>query len=140
MSDDDTPSPADAVDLDPETDAQDTDTTADAHAAAEGVDAAETGDLGSPSTFKEMLLSTDPGTSLDDVESPWDPDRGGPARIMRAFQKMTDVDGLPAGLDLVIGVAETWVSFDVGDDSADTDSADSGGGFDGEIDDPAEAA
>lgn len=111
-----TPSPSDAVEIDPE------ETTAEGHAAAEGVDEAPVGEVGSENTLREMLMSTEPGHSLDDVESPWDPDRGGMTRIMRAVQKATGASGLPAVADLAIGAAEWWVSLDVsdGDDSSQT--------------------
>jgi len=113
--------PADAVDLD-------SDDTAASHAAAEGVDTASTGDVGSTRTLREMLMSTDPGRSLDQVESPWDPDRGGMTRIMRAVQKATGADGLPAVADLGIGIAEWWVSLDLSDDDdSSAESTDSGG-------------
>jgi len=114
----DEPSPADAVDLDP-------DDTAAGHAAAEGVETPSTDDVGSTRTLRNMLMSTDPGRSLDEVESPWDPDRGGMTRIMRAIQKATGADGLPAVADLGIGIAEWWVSLDLGDDQG-GDGSDSG--------------
>lgn len=76
-----------------------TESAQDAADAGPGVDAG-------PGTFKDMALSTDPSTPLDAVESPWDPERGGATRIMRAVQKATSVDGLPAIADFVIGVAE----------------------------------
>lgn len=90
--------------------------TAEGHAAAEGVEAADTSEVGSERTVRDMLMSTGRGRSLDEVESPWDPDRGGMTRIMRAIQKATDVDGLPAIADLGIGVAEWWTQLDVGGD------------------------
>jgi hypothetical protein len=80
-----------------------TSTTAD-HAAAEGTEPSD--DLGSKSTLREMLLSTDPKRSLEDVEDPWDPDRGGTTRIYRGLMKATGVDGMPAVVDVVIGVVE----------------------------------
>ena len=79
-------------------------TTTDAHAAAEGTEA--TGDVGSTSTLREMLLSTDPAQSLEETEDPWDPDRGGTTRIYRGLMKATGVDGMPAVVDVVIGVVE----------------------------------
>lgn len=86
-------------------------TTTDAHAAAEGTD--PSGDVGSTSTLREMLMSTDPDRPLDTVESPWDPDRGGETRMFRGIMKMTDVDGLPAFADLVIGAAELATSLNL---------------------------
>ncbi len=116
--------PADAVDVDP-------DDTAAGHAAAEGVEAPTSADVGSEHTLREMLMSTDPGRSLDQVESPWDPDRGGMTRIMRAIQKATGADGLPAVADLGIGIAEWWVSLDLDDDDSSAESTDSGGAREG---------
>jgi len=74
------------------------------HAAAEGAEASS--DVGSTSTLREMLMSTDPSRSLDEVESPWDPERGADSRIYRGLQKATGVDGMPAIVDIVIGTAE----------------------------------
>jgi hypothetical protein len=79
-------------------------TTTDAHAAAEGTEPSD--DVGSTSTLREMLLSTDPADSLEEVEDPWDPDRGGTTRIYRGIMKATGVDGMPAIGDVVIGVVE----------------------------------
>lgn len=95
-------------------------TTTENHAAAEGTE--PSGDVGSTSTLREMLMSTDPAPSLEDVESPWDPDRGGLTRIYRAIMKATGVDGMPALADIVIGAAETFDGIDVeeiGDDQDD---------------------
>ena len=62
-------------------------------------------------------MSTEPDTPLEKVESPWDPDRGGPSRIYRGFQKITGFDRLPAIADIGIGALETWKAhFVVGDD------------------------
>jgi hypothetical protein len=119
--------PSDAVDVDPSGPADASEAAAEAtsgHAAAEGTDASSTSGMGSSSQLREMLLSTDPSPRLAEVDSPWDPDLGGPSRIYRAFLKMGNFDGLPAGLDLVIGVAETMKSIsldepgDDGDDEA----------------------
>ncbi|MCD2199091.1 hypothetical protein LPA44_04150 [Halobacterium sp. KA-4] len=101
---------------------------AEGHAAAEGVEPVDGGDVGSERTVREMLLSTGRGRSLDEVESPWDPDRGGMTRIMRAIQKATDVDGLPAIADLGIGLGEWWVNLDLddGESNSDGDSGEPG--------------
>lgn len=94
------------------------------HAAAEGAEASD--DVGSTSTLREMLLSTEPNRSLDQVESPWDPERGGDTRLYRGLMKMTNVEGMPAIVDVVIGVAEIVVDLDlddIGDDQEDSDDA-----------------
>ncbi|WP_058826722.1 hypothetical protein [Haloferax sp. Q22] len=80
---------------------------APSHAAAEGAPAEEA--MGSASTAREMLFATEPHQSLDGMESPWDPDRGGPKRLVRGFQKMIDVDGVPAIVDVTVGTLETLV-------------------------------
>lgn len=60
------------------------------------------------STFWDVMTSTEPDPDLRSVSSPWDPDNGGWSRVSRAVQKMTGrtVSGLPAGLDLLIGLLE----------------------------------
>lgn len=75
------------------------------------------------------LFSTEPNPPLESVESPWNPDVGGPARIYRGIQKIGDIDGLPAIVDILIGLAETaqsngWLD---GDESG-GDSGDESGG------------
>jgi hypothetical protein len=92
-------------------------TATDSHAAAEG--ATPSSDVGSESTLREMLLATDPDRSLEEIESPWDPELGGETRIFRAVQKATDVDGLPAIADLLIGLAEVVQRLDFNDGSDD---------------------
>lgn len=102
--------------------------TTESHAAAEGTEPSD--DVGSTSTLREMLLSTDPGDPLESVESPWDPERGGPTRIMRGVQKMTGVDGMPAIADVAIGLAETFDAVDLDDvDAGDEQTSDQEGGF-----------
>ncbi|QGX94999.1 hypothetical protein EI982_09450 [Haloplanus rallus] len=118
--------PSDAVDVDPSGPTDASEAAAEAteqHAAAEGADASETSGMGSTSQLREMLLSTDPSPSLAEVDSPWNPDLGGPSRIYRAFMKMGNFDGMPAALDLVIGFGETLktVSLDEPDDQDDQD-------------------
>jgi len=121
-------SPADAVDLDDvERSAQAAaEATAD-HAAAEGLDATASSGLGSSTSLQEMLLSTEPSRPLEQVEAPWDPEHGGPARIMRAAQKAAGVDGLPAIVDAVIGLLETLSMMD------EPDAQEGSGETDGEV-------
>jgi hypothetical protein len=93
------------------------------HAVAEG---AETPDKsGSDSTLREMLLATDPDRSLDEIDAPYDPDRGGLARIYRGFMKMLNMSGTPAVIDLVVGAVEVIARIDTEDD---TDDGELGGG------------
>jgi hypothetical protein len=128
--------PSDAVDVDPSGPTDSSEAAADAteqHGAAEGADASSTSGMGSTDTLREMLLSTDPSPSLADVDSPWNPDLGGPSRIYRAFMKMGNFDGMPAAVDLVIGAAETAKSLsleepDAGDDDQDDDGTPEFGG------------
>jgi hypothetical protein len=102
--------PADAVEA--------TEEATEAHAAAEGIDASETSGAGSSSTLRDMLMSTEPNTPLERVESPFDPDAGGMNRVYRGFQKMLGADGLPAILDVGVGVAEFVVGRDFGNDES----------------------
>lgn len=88
-------------------DDRDDDAIAPDHADAEGAES-ET-DMGNSSRWREMLQSGDPDPPLEDVETPWNPDDGGPARVMRAVKKMGGFDGLPAWADLAIAIPETWV-------------------------------
>jgi hypothetical protein len=128
--------PSDAVDADPSGPTSSSEAAADAtadHAAAEGTDASETSGMGSTDALREMLLSTDPSPSLAEVDSPWNPDLGGPSRIYRAFMKMGNFDGMPAIADLTIGAAETLKSVsldevDAGDDQDDDVDVDLGEG------------
>lgn len=116
-------SPSDAVDLDEDSAAEQ---LTDDHAAAEGADVSESTGIGTRKTLEEMALSTEPSVPLEHVESPWDPDRGGPTRILRAVQKATGVDALPAIGDLVLGVLETLSSIEAEDEDAGSDD-DTGG-------------
>ena len=75
------------------------------HAAAEGAEGAAE----STSTLRDMLLSTGPEESLESIESPWQPERGGPRRIYRGVRKMGEIEGMPAIVDVLIGLAETVV-------------------------------
>ena len=99
------------------------------HAAAEGTEA--DGDVGSSSALREMLLSTEPEHSLDAVESPWDPERGGLNRVYRGFQKMMGASGLPAILDIGVGIAEFFNDFEMdaagGENPDDSESSPEGG-------------
>lgn len=97
------------------------------------VEGAEVGDdpTGSSSTVREMLLATDPQTPLEEVEAPYDPERGGLARIYRGVQKATGIEGMPAIVDIVVGGIEAMRSFDLegdgdGDDQNDGDDQDAG--------------
>jgi hypothetical protein len=119
--------PAPATTLDQE------ETTAE-HAAAEGAE--PTGDVGSPSTLREMLLATDPQEDLERVESPWDPERGGRNRIYRGLQKMIDVSGMPAIVDIVVGLLEEVHALNL--EGSDGNDSEDGGSVDAqEIEDPA---
>lgn len=64
----------------------------------------------SSSTLRDSLLSTSPEQRLDDVEAPYDPERGGVNRVYRGVRKMLDVDGLPAVADIGIGLIEWFES------------------------------
>jgi len=114
--------PSDAVDL--EAVASAGEEVAPDHVDAEGAPVEES--IGSPSTWKDMLLATDPSQSLEATESPWDPVRGGPTRIYRGMQKMAGFEGMPAIADVVIGTIETVVAFEPegggGDDVEETDA------------------
>lgn len=114
-------SPSDAVDDSDVPDPSDSSNTVEGatadHATAEGAEVDPSSSLGSRSTLQEMLMSTEPSRPLDSIESLWDPEQGGPRRVLRAAQKMTGVDGLPAWLDLLVGVLETVVLLDDGDDT-----------------------
>jgi len=99
------------------------DADASNHASAEG---AETPDkTGSDSTLRDMLLSTDPDKSLQQVESPYDPDAGGLSRVYRGVQKATGVDGTPAIVDVIVGAVEVVQSLD-DQDASDGDQDDNG--------------
>jgi len=86
------------------------DEATESHRAAEG---AETSDsLASADGLQKALLRTSPETPLSRVESPWNPEEGGKARIYRALQKMFDFDGMPAAADFVIGFMEWAKNFE----------------------------
>ncbi|RYJ12754.1 hypothetical protein ELS19_01390 [Halogeometricum borinquense] len=102
------------------------------HAAAEG--APEETTVGS-SNVREMLFSTEPERSLDAIESPWDPERGGPRRVYRGLQKMADVDGMPAIFDVGLGIAETvvWAQQQSSESDAEDDSDQAEQSFDEDL-------
>lgn len=91
--------------------------TTEQHAAAEGVKASDS--LGSTTSLRDMLMSTTPTQSLQQTESPWNPEQGGMTRVMRGFTKMTGVDGLPAVADICIGTVEFFLGTELGDDVED---------------------
>ena len=71
-------------------------------------------------TLLDRLLNTQPNTPLESIESPWQPDVGGPARIYRGIQKIGDIEGMPAIADLAIGIVETMQQQSDSDDSDDS--------------------
>jgi hypothetical protein len=95
------------------------------HEAAEGAES--TPSLSARNGLKDALLRTTPDVRLEDVESPWDPERGGINRVYRGLRKALDFEGTPAVVDIVIGVAEFVVAFEPegGDEEAQQDA---GGG------------
>lgn len=60
-------------------------------------------------TIAEAALSTEPSIPLEQVESMWNPEQGGETRVSRGIQKATNINGIPAALDIAIGVIEMWV-------------------------------
>lgn len=92
----------------------------EAHETAEGAESS--GRLGSRSALQDMLLSTEPSTPLEMIESPWAPDQGGVRRIYRGIQKMTGASGTPAIADLLIGMIEVWYVGQRDDDETDENS------------------
>jgi hypothetical protein len=103
-----------------------TEQAAEDHTAAEGAEDVTKDDVGSEHTIREMLMSTGPDRSLEEVDTPWDPEKGGKTRFYRAFQKMFGVDGTPAVVDLAISLPEMWVSLSIGDDQEDQDDQNEG--------------
>ena len=67
----------------------------------------------------DRLLNTEPNTPLESVESPWQPEAGGPPRIYRGIQKIGDIEGMPAIADILIGIVETIQQQNDTDDSVD---------------------
>jgi len=77
-------------------------------------------------TLVDRLLNTEPNTPLESIESPWQPEAGGPPRIYRGIQKIGDIEGMPAIADIAIGIVETMQQQSDNDDSDDNvDSVDS---------------
>jgi hypothetical protein len=62
---------------------------------------------GSGSWIKDALMSTDPDPPLESVDSPYDPENGGLARLYRGLMKMAGISGTPAIIDVGIGAVET---------------------------------
>ena len=71
-------------------------------------------------TLVDRLLNTEPNTPLESVESPWQPEVGGPPRIYRGIQKIGDIEGMPAIADILIGIVETMQQQNDTSDSVDT--------------------
>lgn len=78
------------------------------------------------STFgkiKDALMSSDPDPDLEEVEAPYDPEKGGLTRVYRGVQKASGVGGVPAVWDLGVGLLEWWETVDLealgGDDDGD---------------------
>lgn len=97
-------------------------TSTENHAAAEGTP--EDNDVGSKSTLREMLMNDQPEMSLEDVEDPWDPERGGTTRIYRGMKKATGFEGTPALVDAVIGTVEVVHTLRDGLSSSSSTSSD----------------
>ena len=85
------------------------DTTGD-HAVAEGAE--PSGDVGSESTLREMLMSSEPSKPLSAVDDPWNPEEGGTARIYRGIMKAANISGMPAIGDIIIGCVEAVQNFE----------------------------
>ena len=120
------PPESDARDHDPAVDAAEPgpfDGGPDDLAPPPGVDAGDGADGGGTSTWRDALTSTEPDTPLSEVESPWNPDEGGASRVYRGFQKATGTDGVPAWVDLILGVAEVLSQIEAGDDGIDASGA-----------------
>ena len=71
-------------------------------------------------TLVDRLLNTEPNTPLESIESPWQPESGGPPRIYRGIQKIGDIEGMPAIADILIGIVETMQQQNDTSDSVDT--------------------
>lgn len=55
------------------------------------------------------FMNTEPDVELSDVDNPWNPDEGGLSRVYRGMMKFGDIEGLPAALDMGIGIIEAVV-------------------------------
>jgi len=82
----------------------------------------DTGETGSDGVV-DRLLSTEPDTPLGEVDPLFDTDRGGFARLSRGVSKATpgDGSGVPAIVDLVVGVVEVWANAQAGTDTNGSD-------------------
>lgn len=58
-------------------------------------------------SLSQRLMSTSPAKPLDQLDSPWDPSKGGLTRVYRGIIKMGAMDGMPAIGDMMIGAAES---------------------------------
>lgn len=87
------------------------------HEAAEGVES--TPSISSRNGLKDALLRTTPDVRLEDVESPWDPERGGINRVYRGLRKALGFEGQPAIVDIVVGAAEFMHAFEPEGDGTD---------------------
>jgi len=97
------------------------------HAEVEGANTTADVDVGSESTIRDMLMNTDPSMPLEEVEDPYDPERGGTARVYRGIMKLTGVEGLPAAADIGIGAIEAMQNLNldsVTDDDGESDEGD----------------
>jgi hypothetical protein len=103
------------------------DAVAEDHQAAEGTDTDDP--IGSTTNWREMLTSTEPDQPLEDVETPWDPERGGRHRVMRGLKKALGFSGMPAVVDVVVGVLEelSKVQAEEPDEQDDDQDGEAGG-------------
>lgn len=76
----------------------------------------EGGKTGFLDNITNRLMATEPNPDLETVENPWNPEIGGTTRIYRGIQKMSDIEGLPAIADIIIGILELTQdeSFELG--------------------------
>jgi hypothetical protein len=65
---------------------------------------------GALESLLDGLMETEPSKPLSSVESVWNPELGGPRRIKRGIQKMTNTDGTPAIFDIAFGIGETFAA------------------------------
>jgi hypothetical protein len=86
--------------------------------AGPGADVDDAGGASGGGSVTDMMLSTDPSPSLDAVEDPWDPDKGGTTRIFRGLQKAFGASGIPAIGDVLIGVVEVYSAAAESNDAA----------------------
>jgi hypothetical protein len=86
--------------------------------AGPGADVDDAGGASGRGSVTDMAMSTDPSPSLDAVEDPWDPDKGGTTRIFRGLQKAFGASGIPAIGDVLIGVVEVYSAAAESNDAA----------------------